>query len=264
MIDSPLVSPAWLADRLADPDCRVVDVREPWEYESIGHIPGAVNIPFGRYRNRDTADPGTLPGAGRVSQLFEKAGIMPETTVVAYDDTHGVFAARFVLTALAYGHTNVRLLDGDFTSWRTAFSVTTGQPNINASAYPLDGLSPNSPILDEHDLERTVTNSEVTLIDTREQAEYDAFHLPGAVRLDWLELVDDETRRIKTADEIDALLAARGIETDRSTSIVLYCNTARRLSHTFVVLRSLGFEDVRIFEGQLSDVSSIDAVDTAR
>jgi len=263
MSDSGLVSPAWLADRLDDPTLRVVDVREPWEYASIGHIRGAMNIPFERYRDRDAADPGTLPGAHLLSQLFEAAGITPETTIVAYDDTHGVFAARFVLTALAYGHDDVKLLDGDFTAWRTEFSVTTEKPPIQPTTYPLEGLSADAPILDESAFTKTIETGEVTVIDTRKQTEYDAFHLPGAIRLDWLELVDDETRGIKTAADIDALLANRGIDTNRTTPIVLYCNTARRLSHTFVVLRSLGFENVTVFEGRLDTIGPVEAIDTS-
>jgi len=61
MPDSLLVSSEWLADHRDDPAVHIVDVREPWEYDSIGHLPGAVNIPFDSYRDADSADPGTLP-----------------------------------------------------------------------------------------------------------------------------------------------------------------------------------------------------------
>ena len=38
--DAIVVGPGWLSDRLDE--VRVVDVRERWEYEGIGHVPGAV------------------------------------------------------------------------------------------------------------------------------------------------------------------------------------------------------------------------------
>jgi len=34
---------------------------------------------------------------------------------------------------------------------------------------------------------------------------------------------------------------------------VLYCNTARRISHTYVVLRHLGFEGVAFYEGSMTE-----------
>ena len=47
------------------------------------------------------------------------------------------------------------------------------------------------------------------------------------------------------------LLESRGITPDRR--IVLYCNTARRISHTYVVLRHLGYEDLAFYEGSLTE-----------
>jgi len=41
------------------------------------------------------------------------------------------------------------------------------------------------------------------------------------------------------------LLTEHGITPDRE--IVLYCNTARRISHTYVVLKSLGYENVAFY-----------------
>jgi thiosulfate/3-mercaptopyruvate sulfurtransferase len=35
--------------------------------------------------------------------------------------------------------------------------------------------------------------------------------------------------------------------------VLLYCNTARRISHTYVVLRHLGYTDVMFYEGSLTE-----------
>ncbi|MFW6320990.1 MAG: sulfurtransferase [Halohasta sp.] len=253
-----LVDPAWLADRLDDPSIRVVDVREAWEYDAIGHLPGAVSIPFDRYRDDDSPDPGTLPGAEAFADLLGEAGISPADTIVAYDDTHGVFAARFVLTALVYGHDDVRLLDGDVSAWKRSYEITSEAPDIEPVDYESEGIADDAPIVDREAVEAAIDAGETTLIDTREAWEFQEGHLPGAVRLDWMELVDEETRGVKSAAEIESLLADRGIEVDRSRPIILYCNTSRRLSHTFVVLRSLGFEDVAVYEGSMTEWENAD------
>ena len=253
MPETPLVDPAWLADHRDDPSVHVVDVREPWEYDSIGHLPGAVNIPFDSYRDADSSDPGTLPGADAFGRLLGEAGIGPDDTIVAYDDTHGVFAARLLVTALAYGHENVALLDGDFSSWQRAFETTTESPEIDPVTYAIDGLAATAPIVDRAAVEAAIGDEMVTLLDTRDEVEYEDQHIPGAIRIDWREFVDDDSRGVRSAAESEALLAERGISTDRDQRIILYCNTSRRLSHTFVVLRALGFTDVVIYEGSMTD-----------
>ena len=252
------VTPEWLAAHRDDPSVHVVDVREPWEYDSIGHLPGAVNIPFDRYRDADSSDPGTLPGADTVGKVLGEAGIAPPETIVAYDDTHGVFAARLVVTALAYGHENVALLDGDFSAWQRTGETTTDSPSVTPVDYAIDGLAETAPIVDRAAVEAAIADGTATLLDTRNEAEYAERHLPGAIRIDWREFVDDETRGIRPAAEIETLLGDRGITTDRDQRIILYCNTARRLSHTFVVLRSLGFTDVVIYEGSMTDWDAAD------
>ena len=128
-----VVSPARLAD---DETAVVVDVRDAWEFDGIGHVPGAVNVPFDSFRS-DDGEAGKLPGAATFATLASEAGIGNGDDIVAYDDHHGVFAARFLVTAELYGHDRdgLALLDGDFTAWQRA-RETTSEPTERAeTAY---------------------------------------------------------------------------------------------------------------------------------
>jgi thiosulfate/3-mercaptopyruvate sulfurtransferase len=248
---SVVVPPAWLANHREDPQIRVVDVRDAWEFDGIGHIPGAVNIPFDEFRDDGGVDRGKLPGPDVFAALLSDAGIEPSHTIVAYDDTHGVFAARFVLTALEYGHEDVRLLDGDYSAWAREYDTTTAPRSTTPTDYEATPLDPHeSPLIDRETVERKL-RTDAIFVDTRERHEYAEAHLPGAVRFDWRETVDMDTRRLKPREALEALLAEYGITRDRE--IVLYCNTARRISHTFVVLRALGFDKVAFYEGSLTE-----------
>ncbi|WP_436346555.1 sulfurtransferase [Natronorubrum sp. FCH18a] len=251
MEDSVVVSPDWLASRLDDPQVRIVDVRDSWEYDGIGHVPGAVSIPFDSYRDESDVDRGTLPGADAFAELLSEAGISPDDTIVAYDDTHGVFAARFVLTALEYGHDDVRLLDGDYSAWNRDYETTSEVPEIEATTYEPSPLARDESPLVGFEAVEAALERDAVFVDTREEHEFEEARIPGAVRFDWREVVDDETRRLKPADDLEALLESYGITPDRE--IVLYCNTARRISHTYVVLRALGYETVAFYEGSLTE-----------
>jgi thiosulfate/3-mercaptopyruvate sulfurtransferase len=234
---------------------RVVDVRDAWEFDGIGHVPGAVNVPFDTFRAGEHAaerggDPseGMLPGVETWKTVLSDVGITPADTLVAYDDTHGVFAARFLVTALAYGHDDVHLLDGDFSAWSRDHEVERGTSEQKKTDYVAPGAS-KSPFVGFETVQAALGDDDVAVLDTREPGEWEEGHLPGAVQLDWRELVDDDSRGLRPDDELRAILAEHGVTPQ--TRVLLYCNTARRISHTYVVLRHLGYEDVMFYEGSL-------------
>jgi thiosulfate/3-mercaptopyruvate sulfurtransferase len=249
--DEVVVSAAWLADRLDDDGVAVVDVRDPWEYEGIGHVPGAANVPFDRFRAAD-GDEGMLPGATVWRELMEAAGVDRDDVLVAYDDTHGVFAARFLVTAELYGHPERRLLDGDLSAWSRTRPTTTEPAAVESTSYE-PGTPADSPLVDYETVRAAVDrpDDETVILDTRDGSEFAAGHLPGARNLDWRALVDDESRGLLPRAELEAILADHGVTPDRR--VVLYCNTARRISHTYLVLRHLGHADVGFYEGSLTE-----------
>jgi thiosulfate/3-mercaptopyruvate sulfurtransferase len=243
-----VVSAAWLAERLDD--VRVVDVRDAWEYDGIGHLPGAVSIPFEEFRSTEGQE-GMLPPVDRWESLLSGAGIDPGDDVVAYDDTHGVFAARFLVTAELLGHdpAKLHLLDSDYSAWTREHGTGEGTPDPDATDY--ETSDPESTPLVGYDAVEAAIDTDTVIVDTREDWEYEEGHIPGAVALDWREFVDEETRGLKPREDLEAILESRGITRDRR--VLLYCNTARRISHTYVVLRHLGYEDIAFYEGSLTE-----------
>ncbi|EMA42749.1 sulfurtransferase [Halococcus saccharolyticus] len=244
-----VVSAEWL-DENRD-DVRIVDVRDEWEFEGIGHVPGAVNIPFDSFRAPD-GDEGMLPGEEVFADLLGGAGIERGDEIVAYDDTHGVFAARFLVTAELYGHdrSNLHLLDGDYSAWGRGHETTTETTPADPVEYALERPD-DTVLIDREAITAAVDDGDGLLVDTREAWEYEEGHIPGAIQLDWREFVDDETRGLEDRETIEDLLDDHGIPRDRR--VILYCNTARRISHTYLVLRHLGFENLGFYEGSLTE-----------
>ena len=58
-----------------------------------------------------------LTGPDRMAALAVRAGITDDTTVVVYDDTQSLFAARAWWSLRAYGLDSVRILDGGYPDW---------------------------------------------------------------------------------------------------------------------------------------------------
>jgi thiosulfate/3-mercaptopyruvate sulfurtransferase len=245
-----VVSSEWLADRLGD--VRLVDVRDAWEYDGVGHVPGAVNVPFDSFRSESAGEAGMLPGADRFASLMADAGVATDDVLVAYDDTHGVFAARLLVTAELYGHDprRLHLLDGDYSGWKLEHETGDGTPDPPTAAYEAAYTSAG-PLVERDVVEAAMGDADTVLVDTREAWEYEEGHIPGSVRLDWRDLVDDESRGLLPEAELRRLLEDAGIVPDKR--VLLYCNTARRISHTYTVLRHLEYPDLAFYEGSLTE-----------
>jgi len=245
-----IVDAEWVADTIDS--LNLVDVRDGWEYDGLGHLPGAVSIPFDRFRTGSGDSEGMLPGESEWASLLSAAGITPEADLVAYDDHHGVFAARFLVTAELLGHdpATLHLLNGDFSSWQLDHPTSNGMPDIEATDYRVTPPE-STPLVGPDRVAAASEDPEAVLVDTREDEEYAEGHIPGAVLLDWRDLVDTETRGLLPREAALRVLANVGIVPEKR--IVLYCNTARRISHTYVVLRHLGFEAVEFYEGSLTE-----------
>jgi thiosulfate/3-mercaptopyruvate sulfurtransferase len=242
------VSPEWVASN--QDSVQIVDVRDTWEFEGIGHIPNAVNVPFDSFR--DSAGKGMLPDPAEWQSLIREAGIDQDTAIVAYDDMHGVFAARFLVTAEILGHSRsqLHLLNGDYSRWNIHHQTTTAVSNTQESSYQLSNQD-SSLIVDHETVANAIDDPSVTILDTRDDEEYVAGHIPGAVNIDWRVVIDEKTRGIKHTRDIRSIFADHGISSD--TEVVLYCNTARRISHTYLILRELGFTHLGFYEGSLTD-----------
>jgi thiosulfate/3-mercaptopyruvate sulfurtransferase len=143
---SPILSPEALAERLDDPDLRVVDVR--WvlgspgrgrEAYDAGHIPGAIFLDVDRDLVAE-AGPGRhpLPSPTDFRARLEATGIGSEHTVVAYDDVGGWVAARLWWMLDDLGHERVAVLDGGFSAWVAAgLPVTRELPDFPAARLEL-------------------------------------------------------------------------------------------------------------------------------
>ncbi|WP_276256461.1 rhodanese-like domain-containing protein [Halomontanus rarus] len=245
-----VVSPKWLSDERDA--VTVVDVRDPRAYAERGHVPGAVNVPADRFRDPSSVAAGKLPHPDAFAEVLASAGIGPDDAIAAYDGDGGPLAARLLLTAATYGHRgDLFLLDGGIDAWRASRPLSTEGSTLEPTTDDVDWPpADESPLVDREDVEDAVDETETVIVDTRTRAEFERAHVPSAVQLDWEDLLADD-RRLKPRDELEDLLTARGITPDRR--ILLYCNTARRLSHTYVVLSHLGYDDVGYYEGSLTD-----------
>ncbi len=261
--DKAVVSSAWLAEHLNDPQVRVIEVSvTPGVYER-GHIPGAVNFvwhtDFVDTVRRDIVSP------ERFEQLARAAGINNDSTIVLYGDNNNWFAAWGAWVFLQYGANDVRLLDGGRALWEAE--------NRELALTPLAPAPGDFTVSQREQLRVKLPDvlavvegqHDKALIDIRSPDEFSgkifapegfqelavrAGHIPGAVNIPWKQALN-ENGTFKSEEELRALYADKGI--DGSKPIITYCRIGERASHTWFVLSQILGYDVALYDGSWTE-----------
>ena len=203
---------------------------------------------------------GLLPDEEHLSMLLSSIGLTEKHHVVAYDDEGGGRAARFLWTLAAVGHDAYSLLNGGLHAWvndRLPLTKMVFPPTPSNYKATISG---QHAIADYDYIQAHLDDPSVLLLDCRTTAEYSgkkksaghAGHIPGAVNFDWLNAIDQgNALRLKSTETLQAALSDLGVTPDKE--VIVYCHSHHRSAHTYIMLKNLGFENVRGYPGSWSE-----------
>ncbi len=252
-----LLEPAQLdALRRESADLLLIHVASAAGY-AAGHIAGAVHVAPGELVCGIPPATGQLPPIERLEALFARIGYRPDAQIVAYDDEGGGWAGRFIWTLDVIGHRDWAYLDGGVHAWADAglpLDRTAASPTPARARLSID----RAPIADAADILAVLGDPDTVVWDCRSAEEYSGRritatrngHIPGAVHLDWLELMD-RSRALRLREDLRELLAARGITADKH--VIAHCQTHHRSGLAYLAARLLEFPSVRGYHGSWSD-----------
>lgn len=264
----PLVSTAWLADRLDDPDLRIVDASwwMPAENRSgqaeflEAHIPGAVFFDIDAIADRTADLPHMLPSPEAFAQAAGALGLARDATIVVYD-TFGVRAsARVWWTLRVMGYPKVFVLDGGLKAWRAE-----GRPLANGEARPIPAAV--TPAFDAalvrnlSDMRGLVGGTSAQIVDARGAARFRgeapepraglrSGHMPGALSVPFDSLLNPDGRMKSAADLAPIFEAAR---VDLDQPIVTSCGSGVTASVVALALARLGRDRAAVYDGSWTE-----------
>lgn len=267
-MSDPLASAAWLAERLGDPNVRVVDgswwmpaeSRDPHAEYLAAHIPGAVFFDIDAIADRTVDLPHMLPTPEAFAEVAGRLGLSRDTTVVAYDSFGVRAAARVWWTLRTMGFTDVFVLDGGLKAWRSeGRPVESGEAVPAAVTVSADFRPALVRSLD--DVSGIIASKAAQIVDARGGARFRAEvpepraglrsgHMPGACNVPFDVLLDADGR-MKTAAEMAAIFQAAGV--DLSRPIVTTCGSGITASVLALALARLGREDVAVYDGSWTE-----------
>lgn len=203
------------------------------------------------------------------SRRISALGITPTSRVVVYDDASLRDAARIWWILRYWGLEDVRLLNGAWKGWKTAglptekgaVALPVAAPGAFAARARGERLATKKGLLEA----LGNSASRLQIIDSRSEAEHcgtEKFSnrrggsIPGARHLDWVDLLEKETHRFKTAAELQQLFAAAGIDLARPTAA--HCQSGGRASVTAFALELLGAKEVSNYHASWAEWGNAD------
>jgi len=242
-----LISTTKLDSILNDSDVIIADTRSFKEY-SEGHIPGAVHLDLFAFHWIDTTKEGIANFNNQSQTLLSFLGVTPEKKVIFYDTVSGMLAARGVWMLMYFSHQNVSMLDGGITKWKKEnLSIETKpngfQPSTFSGKINPEIISGFEYILDNME--------NLKILDARSTGEYDGTtiraaqsgHIPNSINIDWNQNITKDGT-FKNDEELSQMY-----DIPKDAEIVTYCQGAYRAANTFLVLKKLGFKNVRVYLG---------------
>jgi len=262
----PLVSTAWLAERLDDPNIRVVDATLPLVGQPghgrdsylAGHIPGAVFFDINAIADTTVDLPHMLPSPEAFARDAGALGLAREATTVVYD-AHGIYSApRVWWTLRVMGYPNVFVLDGGLKKWRAEGRPVETEPHVPAPV----AVTPKPDVALVRDLEAVtgiLASGSAQVVDARSagrfrgeapepRASLRSGHMPGALNLPFDQVVDTDGT-LKSVEELKTVFS----HVDLDRPIVTTCGSGVTASVLALALARLGRFDVAVYDGSWTE-----------
>jgi len=267
--DAPLVSAAWLGDRLEDTSLRVLDAS--WHLPETGrdarsefeaeHIPGAGFFDIDAIADPDSRLAHSLPPEAVFARAVGALGAANRHTVIVYDTGSVHAAARAWWMFRVFGHERVAVLDGGLARWKGEnLPVETGPPAPREPARFTARLQP-ALLARREQVTTAMEAGRPQIVDARGPArfrgeeaeprpELERGHIPTSRNLHYAELYD-ESGRLRAPETLERLLAEAGL--DLAAPVIATCGSGVSACSLALVLERVGHGRWAVYDGSWAD-----------
>ncbi|WMS44156.1 rhodanese-like domain-containing protein [Acuticoccus sp. MNP-M23] len=236
----------------------IVDIRSPDDY-AAGHVAGAVNAPYGKWRG-PADNPGAVIGDAQLTEVLQNAGLDHQDKVVVVssgaNQTDFGAAARVYWTLKSAGFPEIAILNGGIAGW-TAEGEPLSTDAVAVAPHDETFTLSDKWMVEAGDVASIVAGeSKGTLIDarpdpffkgeTKHKVAAKAGTLKGAESLPFANWFDGDDVKITNASHAADL--ATGLGADEGDEIVSFCNTGHWAATNWFALSELaGKDNVKLY-----------------
>jgi thiosulfate/3-mercaptopyruvate sulfurtransferase len=266
-----LISPAWLAEHLSNPEIIVLDATLP----PVGvtpvvdvharyleaHIPGAVFFDIEALSDHETSLPHMLPSPEVFAGSMSDLGVSSAAHLIVYEQQPVFSAPRAWWTLRTFGAERVSVLDGGLPAW-IAFGGPTESGPVHRPAAHFTASFDSVAVKDLAGIKDLLAHHG-QVIDARSAARFNGTapeprpglrsgHMPGAVSLPFGELVQDG--RLRPRGELRAAFEQRGL--DLNLPVTTTCGSGVTAAVLALALEMAGADDISLYDGSWAEYAS--------
>jgi thiosulfate/3-mercaptopyruvate sulfurtransferase len=272
----PLVSCAWLAQHLAEPDLRILDctmrlvpfegrvrpenAREAW---AAGHIPGSDYVDLlAELSDPASALPLMMPPPDRFAASMQAHGVGDGARVVLYDAGGLAWSTRVWWMLRAVGFDAAAVLDGGLARWKAEGRALSTEPPRAAPPVRFTARPRTGVFVDRAAVQAALGRADVRLVNALGADEHAGRvsraarpgRIPGSVNVPANSLIASPEAGFRPLDELRAQFAAAGaLEAPR---VITYCGGGISATADAFTLLRLGLRDVAVYDGSLAEWSA--------
>ncbi|MDG1425468.1 MAG: 3-mercaptopyruvate sulfurtransferase [Paracoccaceae bacterium] len=279
-VDDPktLVSTAWLAAHLKDPDLRVLD--GSWylptmqrnaraEYEAA-HIPGARFFDIDDISDHRSELPHMVPPVEKFLSRMRAMGVGDGHQVVVYDGAGLFSAARVWWLLKLMGHDDVAVLDGGFPKWKADGHPTEDMPPIIRDRHMMVRRQ-NHLVKDVTQVAAASKLGDHEIIDARAPGRFRgdepepreglrSGHIPGSKNVYFHSLLSQDGT-LKDPDALRAIFQAAGV--DLAKPAITSCGSGVTAAVLNLALTQIGKTDHALYDGSWAEWGQFPTVPVA-
>lgn len=270
MQDDPktLVSTAWLAAHLKDPDLRVLDAswylptddRDPKADYAAAHIPGARFFDIDDVSDHRSDLPHMVPPVEKFMSRMRALGVGDGHQIVVYDGAGLMSAARVWWLFRLMGHTNIAVLDGGFPKWQAEGREVEDLPPVIRDRHIVVRFQ-NHLVKDVTQVSSASKLGDYEIIDARAPGRFRgeaeeprpglrAGHIPGSRNVFYKTLLNSDST-MKSPDALRSVFEDAGV--DLAKPAITTCGSGVTAAILSLAMERMGKDDHAVYDGSWSE-----------
>ena len=267
-----VVSTSWLQKHINDKNIIIIDTRKEKLYKR-GHIPRAVNLSKKVwFKGQLGSVPKLYDTPAQVEELFSKAGITKESTLVFYSsgikNKDFADAASGVWTAWIYGLKKSVILNGGFAKWTAEKKkVDLKIPTVTPSDFEVESFD-STDVASLKDIIQAIYDDNIQITDARVAKFYrgedkkEELKRHGRIPTAKLTPIIRQVKKVGNHFEFLSKEKSRktlkngGFGIDLKKPLIVYCNTGHKARGVWFVAKFIdGMKNVKVYDGSMVEYS---------
>ncbi len=263
-----LVSTAWLAAHLKDPDLRIFDAswylpdmgRDAKAEYAAGHIPGARFFDIDEISDHRSEMPHMAPPVEKFMSRMRAMGVGDGHQVVVYDGAGLFSAARVWWLFRLMGQKNIAVLDGGLPKWKAEGHPVTSEPPVIRDRHMTVKYEGHRS-RDVTEVARAAKLGDHAIIDARAPARFRgeapepreglrAGHIPNSRNVFFKDLLNDDGT-MKPPTTLRTIFMDAGV--DLKKPAITTCGSGVTAAVLSLALERIGKTDHALYDGSWSE-----------